>query len=243
METYFSINLKDAYSCNKKELDKFLKSKFGEFSNKLCYGIHNLVETEKWYIGSTVNGVQQRFWRTWNTAHFKCIENGIHEFINESNIDKYELVILFYDESMKMTKSQLRWKETEYITKYDSYNLGYNKIPIAQAGFYGKKHSDDEKRKIIRSLNETNKDPEVSKRRSNGLKSAWSRPEYREKCTGKKVWYSCSAKSVFMIKDEQVNEYKSLYPDLNKGKPTMCNEYKKNHSYEWWNDPKWNKNL
>jgi hypothetical protein len=46
-----------------------------------------------------------------------------------------------------------------------------------------------------------------------------------------------------MIKDEQVNEYKSLYPDLDKGKPTMCNEYKKNHSYEWWNDPKWNKNL
>lgn len=76
MEVYFSENANVLYNIKPSKLNNYLYSKFGDFSDKLCYGIHNLIDTDKWYIGSTVNGIYQRFWRCFDTAHFRCVKEN-----------------------------------------------------------------------------------------------------------------------------------------------------------------------
>lgn len=243
MEVYFSENANVLYNIKPSKLNNYLYSKFGDFSDKLCYGIHNLIDTDKWYIGSTVNGIYQRFWRCFDTAHFRCVKENYHFFLTEDILENFEVVILYYDETNSIPKNDLRLIETDFIIRYDSYNKGYNRTPSAQAGFYGKNHTDDEIERIKSSLSETNKLPEVKARRSEGSKRSWKSPEYREKLTGIKSYYTCIGRKVIIIKPEKVEEMKKIYPDLKPGKPTMCNEYKKDHSYEWWNDRRWNDNI
>lgn len=264
MNVYFKENAETLFQFKKKrDLDSYMYSKFGVFTDKLCYGIHNLIDTEKWYIGSTLNGIHQRFWRTWDTAHFRLVSEGTHEFLNTENLRNFEVVILYYDEFNCIGWSDLRNIETDFISKYDSYNKGYNKTPIAQAGFYGKKHSEDEKERIRVTLAKTNKNPEVIKRRSDSSKNVWNRPGYREsrannpkcrgfKCSddlrkkrsenakGREAYYSCLAKKKFFLKpgdSDRLNKLLEEFPDLKRGNPPA---FVRN---DWWNDPKWNDDI
>lgn len=237
------INLSEIYSINKKVLDAYLRDAIGLTKGRLCYGIHNL-KLDKWYIGSTVCGIQLRFWKCFSTGHFYQVSQGSHKFLTLENIKEFELVIL--EEFDDITKKELRKVESKYIVIYDSFNNGYNDTPSAQAGFYGKHHSEESRRKTSKTLIDRKNgiirpEPEKKPRRSrpSGLKYEYSDPDIiRNAVIGRKKFYSYSAKKIFFRRPEEFDDLKSEYPDLKWGNPERRNRDKSIYP-NWWDDPKW----
>lgn len=249
------ISLLEAYNVDRSVLDSYLRDSINLTRGRLCYGIHNL-KLDKWYIGSTVCGIQLRFWKCFSTGHFYQVSQGTHKFLTLNNLEEFELVIL--EEFDKITKTELRKVESKYIAIYDSFNSGYNDTPSAQAGFYGKHHSEESRKKTSDTLSRTNKLPEVSERRRSGMRRYYSTINVSEvqskrskgkkkhfsdpdtprlRASGRTQYYSYSSRKCFFRRPDELDELKKEFPDIRKGNPQRS--YDKTLYENWWEDPKW----
>lgn len=123
MNTYHKIEFTELLTLrSSKSLREFFKDNFGlpTYKVDLIYGIHNKLDSEKWYIGQTKD-LYQRLWNTRSAeGHCQMVVAGVHPFI--TNTSEFEFIVLEVVDS-----ESLNYWESYYCIKYDSYVKGYNK--------------------------------------------------------------------------------------------------------------------
>jgi len=134
----------------------------------------------KCYIGETLKSNPELRWN----EHKRKIEKGIgcpalQYAIKKYGVDNFsfKVLIICFDEDRY-------FYEKEYIKKYNSIvPNGYNLTSGGEGGgFYGKKHSDETKVKIIQSSKQRYIDnPELREQMSSQQKILFSNPENRDK--------------------------------------------------------------
>lgn len=122
METNFTIDFERIMEMSKQsEFNLFMKLNFKLSKTPLIYGIHNKLNTEKWYIDQSKD-LYQRLWNTRNRdGHCQKVHDKTG-FIYENGVSNFELVILNV-----CNESELDDLEEYYCKKYKSYEFGYNK--------------------------------------------------------------------------------------------------------------------
>lgn len=103
------------------------------------YAVHNK-KTNKYYVGSSVNIKSRMKSHRSNIEKLKGSNLRMDEDLKTvEDIENFEFLVLETFEDYKITESQLRQKESEYIEYYDANN-GYNnptRTPFIN-GYFGK---------------------------------------------------------------------------------------------------------
>lgn len=104
----------------------------------------------KYYIGQAIN-LRRRFKSHLDNFKNSRYDNLLYKAFSEYGIDKfdYELLEIIEEELPdKELKELLDKLEKEYITKYNSYNNGYNQTIGGDYGVLGYKMTEEQKQKI-----------------------------------------------------------------------------------------------
>jgi len=106
------------------------------------YLIENLINSKK-YIGITTQGYKKRFKQHIKDAKNKRYNSALHHAIRKYGIENFTIEVIEFADSW----DDLCEKETDNISKYDTYNNGYN-LTLGGEGSKGCAITEDNKQKI-----------------------------------------------------------------------------------------------
>jgi len=106
------------------------------------YLIENLINSKK-YIGITTQGHKKRFKQHIKDAKNKRYNSALHHAIRKYGIENFTIEVIEFADSW----DELCEKETDNISKYDTYNTGYN-LTLGGEGSKGCAITEDNKKKI-----------------------------------------------------------------------------------------------